>query len=56
MHALPTPESLLVLVAGGPGVYSSVMPSWCFGKHGNVAATEKIETGQSCEIPYKIKD
>ncbi|MDD5722266.1 MAG: hypothetical protein PHY29_00855 [Syntrophales bacterium] len=52
IHAVPSPDSLLVLVAGGPGVYSSFMPSWCFGKHGNVAVTEKIETGQSCEIPY----
>jgi hypothetical protein len=52
IHAIPSPDNLLVLVAGGPGVYSSVMPSWCFGKHGNVAVTEKIETGQSCDIPY----
>ena len=52
IQAVPTPECLLVLVAGGAGVYSSVMPSWCFGEHGNIAITEKIETGQSCEIPY----
>lgn len=51
IRALPSPESLIVIVAGGSGVYSSVMPSWCFGKHGNIAVTEKIETGQSCEIP-----
>jgi len=51
IRAVPTPESLIVIVAGGHGVYSSVMPSWCFGKHGNIAFTEKIETGQSCEIP-----
>lgn len=51
LRAVPAPESLLVLVAGGAGVYSAVMPSWCFGEHGNIAVTEKIETGQSCEIP-----
>ena len=50
--SIPTPENLLILVAGGSGVYSAVMPSWGGGEHGNIPVTTKIEIGQSCEIPY----
>jgi hypothetical protein len=52
IRSIPGPEYLLVLVAGGPGVYSSVMPSWGGGSHGNISVTKKIELHQKCEIPW----
>ncbi len=45
------PDDLLVLVAGGGGLYSVGFPSWCAGPHKNRAVTVEIEVGQSCEIP-----
>jgi hypothetical protein len=51
VRSIPAHEYLLVVVAGGPGVYSSVMPSWGGGLHGNISATKRIELNQFCEIP-----
>ncbi|MEH6557177.1 MAG: hypothetical protein V7459_14560 [Oceanicoccus sp.] len=44
------PEDILVLTAGGSGLYSMVMPSWCAGKHKNSAVSVVVETDQFCEI------
>ena len=52
VHALRGPESLLVLVAGGTGLYSTVMPSWGAGPHGNGHVTVEIELDQACEVPF----
>ncbi len=52
VSAIPTPDRLLVLVAGGSGFYSAVMPSWGGGQHGNAAVTKRIEIGQACEVPW----
>ena len=52
VHALSTPESLLILVAGGTGLYSAVMPSWGAGPHGNGHVTVEIDLDQSCEVPF----
>ena len=49
--AVRNPANIHVLVAGGPGLYSMVMPSWCAGPHGNIAVHETIETSQYCELP-----
>ena len=45
------PEDILILTAGGSGLYSMVMPSWCAGKHKNSAVSVLVETDQFCEIP-----
>lgn len=45
------PEDVLVLVAGGGGLYSVVMPSWCAGPHRNRAVSKPIELAPACEIP-----
>ena len=45
------PEQILVLTAGGNGLYSMVMPSWCAGKHNNPAVSVKLEVDQFCEVP-----
>ncbi|MFK7914775.1 MAG: hypothetical protein AB8B93_12740 [Pseudomonadales bacterium] len=49
--AFADPADIIVLVAGGTGLYSMVMPSWCAGPHRNRAVTQRIELDQSCEIP-----
>ena len=49
--AFPGPENILILMAGGSGLYSMVMPSWCAGKHKNSAVSVKVEAEQFCEIP-----
>ncbi len=49
--AFPGPEHILILMAGGSGLYSMVMPSWCAGKHKNRAVSVKVEAEQFCEIP-----
>jgi hypothetical protein len=36
------PDDILVLVAGGDGLYSVVMPSWGAGEHGNRAVTVPV--------------
>lgn len=50
-HCFATPDDIVVWVAGGPGLYSVVMPTWCAGPHKNRAITKPIAVGQACEIP-----
>jgi hypothetical protein len=45
------PEQILVLTAGGNGLYSMVMPTWCAGAHKNPAISVKLEVDQYCEVP-----
>lgn len=45
------PDNILVLVAGGSGLYSMVMPSWCAGAHNNSAVSQLVESDQFCEVP-----
>ena len=52
LPAVRNPANLHVLVAGGSGLYSMVMPSWCAGPHGNVAVHEPVDLGQACEVPW----
>jgi len=49
--AVRDPANILVLTAGGAGLYTMVMPSWCAGPHGNVAVHAEIEIDQFCEVP-----
>ena len=49
--AVSGPEALLILVAGGTGLYSAVMPSWGAGPHGNGHVTVEIDLDQACEVP-----
>lgn len=50
-HCFASPDDVLVWVAGGGGLYSVVLPSWCAGPHKNRAVTKPIAIGQACEIP-----
>lgn len=49
--AVRDPDKILLMVAGGPGLYTVVMPSWCAGPHGNVAVHAPIEANPYCELP-----
>jgi len=51
--AVRDPSKILLLTAGGAGLYTMVMPSWCAGPHGNVAVHEEIELDQYCEVPTR---
>lgn len=49
--ALASPANAVVLVAGGSGIYSAVLPSWGAGPHANPAVTKEVELDQACAIP-----
>lgn len=51
LPAFADPDDLLILMAGGSGLYSMVMPSWCAGPHRNAAVSSKIDTDFFCEVP-----
>ncbi|MCZ6889889.1 MAG: hypothetical protein O7H39_15495 [Gammaproteobacteria bacterium] len=44
-------DDILILMAGGSGLYSMVMPSWCAGPHQNSAVSVQVEVDQFCEVP-----
>lgn len=46
-----SPDDVLVLVAGGGGLYSMVLPTWCAGGHRNRYVSVPVEIDQACEIP-----
>jgi hypothetical protein len=48
--AIGAPDRLLILVAGGTGVYSTVMTSWGGGPHNNLHATREIVFSDACEV------
>jgi hypothetical protein len=50
LPAIAGPEKLLVLVAGGPGVYSTIMTSWGGGPHGNAHVSREIVFRDLCEV------
>ena len=50
VYCFSSPDDILVLVAGGGGLYSMVMPSWCAGPHRNTAVSKEIRIGEWCEI------
>ena len=50
-RAFASPDNILIMVAGGSGLYSMVMPSWGGAAHANCPVSEKIELDQFCEVP-----
>jgi len=51
VQALRGPEDVVLVIAGGPGIYSAVCNSWGGGRTGGVAVTREIELEFACEIP-----
>ena len=49
-QAFTGPEQLLILMSGGSGLYSMVMPSWSAGANKNSAVSVKVETDFYCEV------
>lgn len=49
--AFKAPENILVMVAGGSGLYSMVMPNWGGAANANAAVSVKVDTDFFCEIP-----
>ena len=49
---LKDPSRIVVFQAGGPGLYTMVMPSWCAGPHQNPVVHAKIDLDQACEVPW----
>ena len=52
VEAIRDPERVLILQAGGTGLYSMVMPTWSAGGHRNTAVHAEIELDQACEVPW----
>lgn len=51
--AIREPDDIVLLVAGGSGLYSTVMPSWAAGAHTNPIVHNEIFIDQFCEIPTR---
>ena len=49
--AFKGPEQILILQAGGSGVYSMVMPSWCVGRTRQLSGKRQGQADMFCEIP-----
>lgn len=50
-NAFTGPEQILLLMSGGSGLYSMVMPSWSAGNNKNSAVSVKVEADFFCEVP-----
>lgn len=50
-YAFTDPKQILIVMAGGNGLYSTVMPSWSAGKNVNSPSSAKVEADLFCEIP-----
>ena len=51
LQVLKDPSRIIVFQAGGSGLYTMVMPSWCAGPHQNSIVHAEIELDQACEVP-----
>ena len=49
--AFAKPENILIMVAGGSGLYSMVMPSWGGAGHFNCPVSVTVERDWFCEVP-----
>ena len=49
--AFAEPANILVMVAGGSGLYSMVMPNWGGADHANSAVSAKVDDEFFCAIP-----
>jgi hypothetical protein len=49
--AFRSPDDILLVHAGGGGLYSMVMPSWAAGPHANRAVSVVVTTDEACAVP-----
>ena len=50
-NAFNEPEQILIMMAGGSGLYSMAVPTWSAGANKNSPSSQIIETDFFCEIP-----
>jgi hypothetical protein len=53
VECIAEPDDVLVLTAGGNGLYSAVMPSWAVGPHKNRAVSKKVALNEACDVPAR---
>ncbi|MEM7207909.1 MAG: hypothetical protein AAF434_08810 [Pseudomonadota bacterium] len=53
LRALRDPSQIMLVVAGGVGTYSMVLPSWAYAPHGNLPVSEKIDVNPHCDLPFQ---
>ena len=53
VRAIQDPDDIVLLVAGGSGLYSVVMPSWAAGAHRNPVVHAEVVLDQACEVPIR---
>ncbi len=53
IRAVQDPDDIVLLVAGGSGLYSAVMPSWAAGAHRNPVVHAEVVLDQACEVPVQ---
>ncbi|GGH62570.1 hypothetical protein GVY41_18250 [Frigidibacter albus] len=51
-HAISAPERILVFVAGGPGLYSTVMVPWGGGARQGSHVSKEIILSDACEVAF----
>jgi len=51
VHAIAAPEKVVIVVAGGEGIYSAVFNTWGGGQHHVLPATREIALNEFCELP-----
>lgn len=51
ISAVRSTADIVLIVAGGTGLYSVVMPSWAAGAHANPIVHAEVMTDLACEIP-----
>jgi hypothetical protein len=51
VRAIAAPDKVVVVVAGGEGIYSAVFNTWGGGEHHVLPVSREIEIDQYCELP-----
>jgi hypothetical protein len=54
LPVVQAPTDLLVLVGGGRGLYSMIVPSWGGGPQGNLAVTKPVRSEKACIVPASV--
>lgn len=52
LPAIRQPDQVSLIVAGGPGSYSAVLPGWSYAPHRCAPVSEVVELYPSCDSPF----
>jgi hypothetical protein len=53
LYAVRDAKQIMLVVAGGMGTYSMVLPSWAYAPHGNLPISVKIDVFPTCDLPFQ---